>query len=1268
MADRVNYEDAYRRNCEALGCRANSAVSQTLAKASFQPLREINLRDNYIGSRGVLPVYDLLEANHTVTKVDLSRNGLDNGAIQKLAAIAKTHKGLTALDISHNAYTQAVGKDLVALVEDNANIVDMQVGGAGLYESLIRRIMQGVLRNQQIKGVLPTLTQLAERPEPEAMGGAALRTPKPPATREDGEHSPQEAAAAGEEAAAQQYSATGAPLSGTPAKNRVKPRPAPPTTASHGFRRMTPQEREEARQNYLHRLQQHPEELNRYMNKAGAGATSIDSYKARRKLQDLQRQQEVAEGTHSIQDERLRQQHELQALVAGRQEAVAQATAVRYSEEAEKEEEIFANVELEQHRVPGVELSQESLHLLAQRGDRLQQAEMESLKMKQDLTKLDQTQHDRARLLAANEDAADGAPPDTAHARDADARPASAGGPSPIAGAEKLSQAITSVEGAAAAGDRFAAQLSEQTATFDVPLEAEAAAQPQASQLSIPTGLDANGVRFYELFNEGGVSYNDGRMEEAYVKWSEALQVATDAKNREWISIINGNIQALSYQLLTCQGGEHTTNGDLEEALKCFQLARDVAYKARNNAWVRASEASINTVRKAQFKDCYNAGIAIFDPLVLALKDENVNGDVTTKARAAAFEKELERVEGMLRALSQWTEALKYASQVFGNSSQELVGMVAGVVQVAFEYQSRLSFAPDDDMRPKHAGMRTHLYTAAQRARLIKVWDAIQCTVKDLDSAQWDALVCCVLGNLHHALFHNKQAEERFQRSVELARSMKLATVEASSLTHMARVFVGLARYGEAEKLLWAADALWTQLRSAEDCGPYEVYNMQQQSICYDLLQQIMISQYRYSEGLEMAERSRANTHIDQLQDKMRANFNVKTSADHMASLSRALQAVLVVYSTMAQFEWNVEEGEAIAHEQLCIWVMPTEGEIKFVLIDVTKDHNETSLEVIIDNLRSALCIDADAERREAGKPLSTGVIVDAPEYAWKHPLQQLYDFLIYPISDFLTVNAGLEFAPHRKVCFVPHGFLHLVPWAALMDANGRYFVEDFNVQVSPSVQVLALAKLNATKLRAHDGQKIAVVGGSSERTGAKGDLPYPFEDPVCDEGDAVAEDLGAPAVLRGGADAILQGITAGRLVHVAAEALGAYREGCAWGGVVCNEGVISRKALERCELSAELVALPCSNHSKMALLRGGDGVLELCRAFACSGAPTVIYSLWCTPHQSHASLLQTFYAHLRSEPDKAICLSHAMRQAIRDDPYGPASWASLYMFGLACL
>ena len=96
--------------------------------------------------------------------------------------------------------------------------------------------------------------------------------------------------------------------------------------------------------------------------------------------------------------------------------------------------------------------------------------------------------------------------------------------------------------------------------------------------------------------------------------------------------------------------------------------------------------------------------------------------------------------------------------------------------------------------------------------------------------------------------------------------------------------------------------------------------------------------------------------------------------------------------------------------------------------------------------------------------------------------LQQLYAALIAPIEMFLEDNVELLIVPHRE--------LFEVPWAALIDANGRYLIERHVIRVTPSLRVARQAADSLVKCDEHLGH-VVVVGNPLPIRAPFRSLPY---------------------------------------------------------------------------------------------------------------------------------------------------------------------------------
>eukprot|EP00756_Hemistasia_phaeocysticola_P063332 Hpha_TRINITY_DN6806_c0_g1::TRINITY_DN6806_c0_g1_i1::g.46172::m.46172 len=1245
---RVDFATFYRERCKERGCRVNSAVAAKLDAASFRPLTALDLNANYVGPKGVLPVLDLLERNQTVELLDLSRNGLDNTAVSALVEVVRRHLGLTELNLSFNNITQAGGKELFTLIETNDRIVSLGLDGTDVYEALLARLDLKVAHNRELHKLQPLMKSTTSRPAQEAFGGPALRKTQQQAPTEVNasvllDNSAEEV--------------TTSPLVPKAPKERSQrpARPAPPTMASSGYRRMTPEEREQAKADYQERMASQSRPLTEQLRPTVKQSENIGAAaEARRKLEMLE---EEDTGTDRV-----------TRPVEGSLDQRALLEQERAEREAEEAEKLRAHAEDRfEEGEAGEEEKEESPEGEEGAGTQKEEAPPGELSAEQQ-----------------------GEP----------AAPAVESPESAVAAAVAVTEVAAAAEAAEpglgsaiSTADRLAAVLAEDNLA-DARKAGVANAEPQMAQLQYPEGLDSNGRKFFELFNSGGEAYNAGKMEAAYEAWTEALDFATKSRNREWIAIIDGNIQALSYQLLTLQGDEHLQQGQLEEALNCLQLARNVATKARNCQWERAVDATMNSVRRAQFRDKYSAGAAAFEPLVAAMEGRQAAEEETSvdEGSTAEFAREWPRVNRLRSALQRWAESAVIAHCVTGRGSRELVEMVGLAVQSALNYELTVLLTPQGDIRPAHSAQGTARLASKERTRLLELWGALQVDVLQLNMPLWEAVAASRCGNLQHSLFQNSDAVRSFRKSMQLARTAEHSALEATARTHLGRVYAGLARYSEAEKELLAAETLWETLLHPPDADQEgseqrvgerdefvemksggrcpRAYIVEQQVAAYDTLQQVMIGQHRYQDGLEVAERMRAHQHDDKMHEKMRANFDTKATIDHMASIARNSDTVIVLYSVVQRFDWNVDEGRAEAEEQLFIWAVPPEGEMKFVEVGVTRDHRQPSLEPLVDSARAALGVLSDGELRARSEPRSSGVVTDAPSYAWRGPLQKLYDFLIYPISDFLMVSAGVEYVPTRKVTFVPHSFLHLVPWPALMDQQGRYVVEDFNVQVAATVQTLALAHLNGVKLRGEGvpSQSLAVIGMPPDHAAPS---LRPFDDELADDSQAVSDALGGTQPLRGEhatKEALMSVLPKCRLLHISSEVLSEARMGPAWGAFGCTDGLFSSADFERLQMHCELAVMQCCNHSLTALHRGGDGVVGMQRALLAAGVPTVIYALWTTPNQSSAALFADFYRLLRDsdKADKAVALSVAQRRCIQQSPYRPSEWGCFCITGVA--
>jgi CHAT domain-containing protein/tetratricopeptide (TPR) repeat protein len=293
------------------------------------------------------------------------------------------------------------------------------------------------------------------------------------------------------------------------------------------------------------------------------------------------------------------------------------------------------------------------------------------------------------------------------------------------------------------------------------------------------------------------------------------------------------------------------------------------------------------------------------------------------------------------------------------------------------------------------------------------------------------------------------------------------------------------------------------------------------------------------------------------------------------------------------------------------------------------------------DGLRVHVCL-LDPNMLQASSPY----LADGRRFLQPPILRRAYDALIAPAADLL--------AAAERVVIVPHGPLHQLPFAALLDPAGRPLLETApDLRYAPSTTLLLRARHQRTIPR-----RVCLALGYDGAAGRR--LRHTEA-----EAAAVARLCGGE-VWRGGvsAPALRAGERAGGRLGMAKrlrDAAGAYR----WLHLACHgefdlddplrswleigpgERLSAADVLDDFALGAELVALSACRSGVSRVLRG-DEPMGLVRAFLSAGARAVLVTLWPVEDISTRLLMERFYPALLAGNDPAAALREAQR-ALRD-------------------
>jgi CHAT domain-containing protein len=254
--------------------------------------------------------------------------------------------------------------------------------------------------------------------------------------------------------------------------------------------------------------------------------------------------------------------------------------------------------------------------------------------------------------------------------------------------------------------------------------------------------------------------------------------------------------------------------------------------------------------------------------------------------------------------------------------------------------------------------------------------------------------------------------------------------------------------------------------------------------------------------------------------------------------------------------------------------------------------------------------------------------------------LEELYALLIAPLRDHLQAE---------HLVFVPHSFLHYLPFHALSDGN-RYLIDDFNVSYAPSASVFALCQ-----------QKSVAQGEGESLVLAVPDARAPQ---IEQEGRFVAQALGGARLFLG-QDATEERLKEfgpqSRFIHIATH--GYFRQdNPMFSSIRLGNSLLSLFDFYQLQFTAELVTLSGCG-TGMNVVIGGDELIGLVRGLLYAGAQTLMVSLWEVHDQSTAEFMRDFYTSYRETANKANALRAALIKLREKRPH-PYYWGAFALVG----
>ena len=297
------------------------------------------------------------------------------------------------------------------------------------------------------------------------------------------------------------------------------------------------------------------------------------------------------------------------------------------------------------------------------------------------------------------------------------------------------------------------------------------------------------------------------------------------------------------------------------------------------------------------------------------------------------------------------------------------------------------------------------------------------------------------------------------------------------------------------------------------------------------------------------------------------------------------------------------------------------------------------------DSFESLRLIEEEEDENHDSKPLT---------------LADGYNMIVAPVADLLQES---------EIIIVPDNLLYPIPFAALMDDNGKYLSDTFRIRIVPSLTTLKLIQLSPTDYHSATG---ALIVGEPE----VGDVYYqgkllqlnslPW---ARKEAEMIGRLLGVQPLL--GKDAtkqkVLESLHSVSLVHFAAHGYAERGEIALSPISSCGtpreeDYLLTMAEISQVRLTAKLVVLSCC-HSASGQIRA-EGVIGIARAFLASGTRAVLAALWAVEDEATMWFMNRFYEHLVRGESASECLHQAMK-SMRENHFSDVKqWAPFMLIG----
>jgi CHAT domain-containing protein/lipopolysaccharide biosynthesis regulator YciM len=780
------------------------------------------------------------------------------------------------------------------------------------------------------------------------------------------------------------------------------------------------------------------------------------------------------------------------------------------------------------------------------------------------------------------------------------------------------------------------------------------------------------------LMSLGEIHNSLGDRQGALRDYNEAVRVGQEANDRAWKPMVLSSMAAIYLDF-----GEIDRSSALyEAAIKASETEGEPEDTALGlNGLAMIAERRAEPLKALSY---YQRALA----LARAIKDQS---------REAAA---LGNIAGLYDSFNQHEQALKAVHEAVAiysdnedpnGESTALANM--GVLydrmsrhREAFDWLNRaLALQRANENREGQAhtqlGLGDAYRNAGDPAKALDAYTQSLALMTAIEDRVGETRACSRLGLAYYLLGNYQKASEYYLRALPLTRSAGNRREEAVLLGSLGLLHEDMGDMKAAEAFYAQSLKVIEHIRTA---ARLEEFKTEITSGTAELYSRAILLKLKFgkpAEAFELSERARARTLLDQMNS---ARIDMRKSADRelieeeqtlrfeLASLEKKLREEMsggAAPEVCALLQERLKQGQQ-AYTEIIIRLKAnnpeyaelqgyspiSRGEIQRLL-----DPNTTLISYYVATSKTLAFVITRDSFNVVEISVSEKELQDAIGWfrsfaslrgSQSDNLKQLDDWLIAPLRQQIKTP---------RVCVIPHGILHQLPFAALYDGK-HYLGEQHTIYYLPAASLMP-----SIKRRNPQASKRVLALAEANAMGWSA-LHY-----VDQEAEAIARLYKGKALLTGHASKAEFLRLAGDydILHIATHAELNMRSPLFSRILLTpdqngNQGLEVREIYDLKLIDTSLIVLSACE-TQLGTQSKGDDMVGLNRAFIYAGASTVIASLWTVDDQATGLLMRSFYAYLKRGMSKAEALRMAQSKTRRQYP-NPYYWAAFVLTGDAGL